>query len=83
MKVTFNFPILHNSCAKCENRFKCMTMRIRKEFDISHGGSYITEILPFWFGLACFKIEPYSSVVQMKLDLLPDNKSMILEVYVN
>lgn len=83
MKVTFNFPILHEACSKCESRFKCMTMRIRKEFDISHGGSYITEILPFRFGLACFKIEPYSRVVRMKLDLLPDKKSMVFEAYVS
>jgi len=79
MKVNFRFPILHESCDNCESRFECMTMRIHKEFD---SGTYITEIIPFRFDLACFKLEPYKCISKLKLHLLPDEKSMVLEALV-
>jgi len=83
MKVTFKFPILHESCEKCDARFMCLTDKIHKEFDISYGGSSYAMVQPYRFGLACFKVEPYRYVTSMRLDLLPDKKSMSLDFIVN
>jgi hypothetical protein len=77
------FPVYHKTCDTCESRFRCFTDKVRKEFDISHGGSDYTMIQPFKFGLACFKVEPYKFVTQMKLHLLPDKTSMALDMSMN
>jgi len=56
-----------------------MTMKIHRNYDISHGGSSEAIVFPFKIHLACFRIEPYKNVKELKLHLLPDGVSMALD----
>jgi hypothetical protein len=52
------------------------------ELDLTYGdGSYHTMIQPFIFGLDCFRLEPWSRVRNIKLDILPDGTSMVLDLF--
>jgi len=62
MDITFDFPVYHGECDKCEARFSCMTMRIHENFERT-----FSLYLPFYFALACFRLEPYREVTHMKM----------------
>ncbi len=82
MKVTLDFPVMHDRCNTCEHRFACWTRKVHVELDLTYGdGSYHTMIQPFIFGLDCFRLEPWSRVRNIKLDILPDGTSMVLDLF--
>jgi hypothetical protein len=59
-----------------------MTIKIHKEYEWEHGQwkqHQMQEVLPFKFGLACFTITPYNRIYNLKLELLSDKKSMLVE----
>ena len=71
MNTIFDFPVYHKECDTCNNRFKCMTIKIHKEYlpEVHPYGKHwiLQEYLPFYFGLKCFKVEPYHAVKQIEL----------------
>jgi len=64
--MIFHFPIYHEGCDSCKSRFECMTMRIHRELKESS----FYEVIPFYFGLKCFKLEPYNRVDMVKLEVI-------------
>ena len=57
-----------------------MTMRIHKEYTTVGWKRNMQEIVPFRFGLKCFSIKPHNQMYGLKLRLLDDKKSMVVEV---
>ena len=79
MSVIFHFPILHESCDKCQYRFECMTMKIHTEVESVGSRQMIMEVIPFRIGLACFSLEPRNRIYSMKLELIRNKESMLME----
>ena len=50
------------------SRFQCWTTKIHREFNRS-GAFELCEYLPHLVGLACFKLEPYDKINEIKLAL--------------